>query len=111
MSDCLFCKIVEGAIPAKILYQDDFSIAIPDISPQAPVHCLVLPRRHIPSLAELAGETGMRLLEAVNQVAKEQGIAESGYRVVTNVGRDAQQSVPHLHWHVLGGRSLEWPPG
>lgn len=111
MSDCLFCKIVAGMIPAQTVYQDEFSVAFEDIQPQAPVHCLVIPRHHIPSLAELNGETCMHLMNAVNQVAKGQGISESGYRVVTNVGRDAQQSVPHLHWHVLGGRALTWPPG
>ncbi|HEY9855189.1 MAG TPA: histidine triad nucleotide-binding protein [Stenomitos sp.] len=111
MSDCLFCKIVEGAIPAQIVYQDEHTVAFRDIDPQAPVHVLVIPRRHIPSLAELSGDTCHHLTEAVNAVAKQEGIAESGYRVVTNIGRDAQQSVPHLHWHVLGGRAMQWPPG
>lgn len=111
MSDCLFCKIVEGTIPAKLVYQDAFTIAFQDIQPQAPVHVLVVPRRHIPSLVELEGEIAQHLMRTINHVAKEQGLSESGYRVVTNVGPDAQQSVPHLHWHVLGGRSLGWPPG
>lgn len=111
MSDCLFCKIVEGAIPAQLVYQDAHAVAFRDIDPQAPVHVLVIPRRHVPSLAELAGDTCQHLMEAVNAVAKQEGIAASGYRVVTNVGRDAQQSVPHLHWHVLGGRAMQWPPG
>lgn len=111
MSDCLFCRIVEGAIPAQLVYQDAHTIAFNDIDPQAPVHVLVIPRRHVPSLAELPGEACQHVLAAVNEVAKQQGIAQSGYRVVTNVGRDAQQSVAHLHWHVLGGRALGWPPG
>jgi histidine triad (HIT) family protein len=111
MSDCLFCKIVEGAIPAGIVYQDDHAIAFKDINPQAPVHVLVIPRRHVPSLAELSGDACHHLLSAVNEVARQQGVAQSGYRVVTNVGKDAQQSVAHLHWHVLGGRELGWPPG
>lgn len=111
MSDCLFCKIVEGAIPAQIVYQDEHTIAFRDIDPQAPVHVLVIPRRHVPSLAELSGEGCHHLTVAVNAVARQEGVAESGYRVVTNVGRDAQQSVPHLHWHVLGGRAMQWPPG
>lgn len=111
MSDCLFCKIVSGAIPANLVYQDEHAIAFADIEPQAPVHLLVIPRSHVPSLAELNGELGQHLMAAINQAAKNQGISESGYRVVTNVGRDAQQSVPHLHWHVLGGRALHWPPG
>lgn len=111
MSDCLFCKIVAGSIPAKLVYQDEHAIAFADIDPQAPVHFLVVPRQHVQSLAELSGELGQHLIDAVNQAARAQGLSESGYRVVTNVGRDAQQSVPHLHWHVLGGRSLQWPPG
>ncbi|HEY9898266.1 MAG TPA: histidine triad nucleotide-binding protein [Pantanalinema sp.] len=111
MSDCLFCKIVAGAIPAEIVYQDENAVAFRDINPQAPVHVLVIPRAHIPSLAHLSGAACHHMMEAVNAVAKEQGIAESGYRVVTNVGRDAQQTVHHLHWHVLGGRALQWPPG
>lgn len=111
MSDCLFCKIVEGAIPAQLVYQDDHAIAFNDLHPQAPVHVLVIPRAHIPSVAELKGEASMHLMHAVNAVARGAGVAESGYRVVSNVGRDAQQTVPHLHWHVLGGREFGWPPG
>lgn len=111
MSDCLFCKIVAGQIPAQIVYQDDFTVAFSDINPQAPVHVLVIPKEHIPSVAHLSGASCHHLMEAVNAVAKQQGIAESGYRVVSNVGKDAQQAVHHLHWHVLGGRALQWPPG
>lgn len=111
MSDCLFCKIVAGAIPAQIVYQDAHTVAFRDIDPQAPVHVLVIPKEHIPSVAHLSGDACQHLMAAVNAVAKEQGIAESGYRVVSNIGKDAQQSVPHLHWHVLGGRALQWPPG
>ncbi|MBO9540409.1 histidine triad nucleotide-binding protein [bacterium] len=111
MSDCLFCKIVAGQIPAQIVYQDDHTVAFRDINPQAPVHVLVIPKEHIPSVAHLSGEICHHLMEAVNAVAKQEGIAESGYRVVSNVGKDAQQTVPHLHWHVIGGRALQWPPG
>lgn len=111
MADCLFCKIAQGAIPAQIVYQDEHAIAFRDLNPQAPVHVLVVPRAHVPSLAEIDEASCLCVLQAVNRVAIQEGLAESGYRVVTNVGRDAQQSVPHLHWHVLGGRSLGWPPG
>lgn len=111
MSDCLFCKIVEGAIPARIVYQDEHTIAFNDLRPQAPVHVLVIPRAHIPSVSELKGDASAQLMDAVNAVARGAGVAESGYRVVSNVGRDAQQTVPHLHWHVLGGREFGWPPG
>lgn len=111
MADCLFCKIVQGAIPAQIVYQDEHALAFKDIDPQAPVHVLVIPKAHVPSLAELTPEAAGPMLEAINRVATEQGVAASGYRVVTNVGRDAQQSVAHLHWHLLGGRGMTWPPG
>lgn len=111
MSDCLFCKIVAGEIPAQVVYQDEHTLAFSDINPQAPVHVLVIPKEHIPSVAHLSGAICHHLMEAVNAVAKQQGIAESGYRVVSNVGKDAQQTVHHLHWHVIGGRSLQWPPG
>jgi histidine triad (HIT) family protein len=113
MSECLFCKIVNGDIPSKIAYQDDDVVAFHDISPQAPVHILVVPRRHIPSLdgaeegdAELMG----RVLLAIRRLAREQGI-ESGYRVVNNCGAPAGQSVFHIHFHLLGGRAMSWPPG
>lgn len=111
MADCLFCRIVEGTLPATILYQDDHAIAFRDLQPQAPVHALVIPRAHLRDVTELKGELAGRMMEAISAVAHQQGLAESGYRVVTNVGPDAQQSVFHLHWHVLGGRSLGWPPG
>lgn len=111
MAECLFCRLVAGEIPAQIVYEDAHAIAFRDINPQAPVHVLVIPRAHLASLAEFTGETCGPLMDAINQVAKQEGIAESGYRVVTNCGPDAQQTVFHLHWHVLGGRALGWPPG
>ena len=111
MADCLFCRIVAGEIPAQIVYQDENAIAFRDINPQAPVHVLVIPRKHIPAIADLGGEDCSHLMEAINRVARQEGVAESGYRVVTNCGPDAQQTVFHLHWHVLGGRAMGWPPG
>ncbi len=109
-TDCLFCKIASGQIPAKLAYQDDCCVAFHDINPQAPVHVLVIPRRHVASVAEVPDDLAAPMLQAVNNVARDLGIAQ-GYRVVTNTGPDAGQSVFHLHWHVLGGRAMGWPPG
>jgi histidine triad (HIT) family protein len=114
MENCLFCKIVEGQIPAKIVYQDADVVAFEDINPQAPYHILFVPRRHIPSMLDLTMEDGPVLASifmAASNVARELGIAESGFRFVTNVGPDSGQSVFHLHFHLLGGRKLAWPPG
>lgn len=111
MADCLFCRIVAGEIPAQLVYEDEHAVAFRDIDPQAPVHVLVIPRRHIPSIASLDGEECANQMAAIRNVAEQQGVADSGYRVVTNHGPDAQQSVFHLHWHVLGGRAMGWPPG
>ena len=111
-ADCLFCKIVHNQIPAKMVAETESCLAFRDINPQAPVHVLVIPREHITSLdqacdAELLGK--IALLGA--KIARDEGIAGSGYRVVMNNGRDGGQSVDHLHMHVLGGRRLGWPPG
>jgi len=114
MEDCLFCKIVEGRIPAKIVYQDQDVVAFADINPQAPQHVLFVPRRHIASMTDITSEDGAVLASifmAATQVARELGIAESGFRFVTNVGPDSGQSVFHLHFHLLGGRRMAWPPG
>ncbi|MDE3120082.1 MAG: histidine triad nucleotide-binding protein [Nitrospirota bacterium] len=114
MSDCLFCKIAAKTIPAKLVHEDDQVVAFDDINPQAPVHTLVIPRRHVASMAELneadAGLLGHLLLVG-NQVAKQKGIAEGGYRLVVNTGRNGGQTVFHLHLHLLGGRPMHWPPG
>ncbi len=114
MSDCLFCKISTKQVPAKVLYEDHTVMAFEDIAPQAPVHILVIPRKHIPLLQPL-GEAEAQLMGhltgVVNRLAKERGVAESGYRVVINNGADANQSVGHLHLHLLGGRKFSWPPG
>lgn len=114
MSECLFCKIVARIIPAPLLYEDDLVVAFDDINPQAPVHTLVIPRRHVVSMAELQdsdGELLSRLMVASNKISKLKGIVGSGYRVVINTGTHGGQSVFHLHLHVLGGRHLAWPPG
>ncbi|MFO0774406.1 MAG: histidine triad nucleotide-binding protein [Nitrospiraceae bacterium] len=114
MSDCLFCKIVAGTIPAKIVYQDEFAVAFDDIHPQAPTHTLVIPRKHVAAVQDCApGDQAMMggLLQACAAVAKMKGLSERGYRIVTNTGADAGQTVVHLHLHVLGGRHLTWPPG
>jgi len=107
--DCVFCKIVAGEIPADILYQDEKVVAFRDINPLAPVHVLIIPRQHIPSLLDLP-ETGLSIIgdmvSAANQLAKREGIAESGYRLVINCGKQGGQLVPHLHMHLLGGRQL-----
>jgi histidine triad (HIT) family protein len=112
--DCLFCSIVNGDIAADRVLESERTIAFRDISPQAPVHVLVIPRAHLPGLAELAA-AGDGLLDEVagqaHQVARQEGIADSGYRVVFNAGPDAQQTVFHVHAHVLGGRPMTWPPG
>jgi histidine triad (HIT) family protein len=114
VSDCLFCRIVAGEIPADTVHDDDLVLAFPDINPQAPVHVLVIPKRHVASaddLGESDSELLGRLFAVIRDVARAEGIAQPGYRVVTNIGADAGQSVAHLHFHVLGGRRLGWPPG
>ena len=114
MSDCLFCGIVDGSVKANLVYQDDAVVAFNDIAPRAPVHILIIPRKHVASLSDIA-ESDYALIGAIFQVAaklaREHGIAESGYRVVVNSGADAGQSVLHIHYHLLGGRQLGWPPG
>ncbi|MBI6545430.1 MAG: histidine triad nucleotide-binding protein [Cyanobacteria bacterium NC_groundwater_1444_Ag_S-0.65um_54_12] len=107
---CIFCNIAQGSIPAQVIYQDEAAIAFRDINPQAPVHVLVIPRLHVPSIAELPDQLCHPLLHAINAVVRQEGIAAS-YRVVTNVGPAAGQSVFHLHFHVLSGRTFSWPPG
>ena len=114
MSQTLFEKIIAREIPADIVHEDDLSLAFRDINPQAPTHVLVIPKKPIPRVGEAEADDqtllGHLLLTAAN-VAKQEGLAENGYRVVINNGRDGGESVPHLHVHVLGGRPLNWPPG
>jgi histidine triad (HIT) family protein len=113
MSECLFCRIVSGEIRASVVAENEWAMAFRDISPQAPTHVLVIPKKHIGSLGEAAAEDAVllgRLLLLAKAVAREEGLA-SGYRVVLNNGAAAGQSVFHIHAHVLGGRHMGWPPG
>lgn len=108
-TDCVFCKIVAGQIPANKVYEDDLVLAFHDIQPQAPVHVLVIPKKHLASVNDLhVNDSAMlgQLFAAVQQVAQTMGIADTGYRTVTNTGKNAGQVVPHLHFHVMGGKSL-----
>lgn len=112
MDGCLFCMIAAGEIPSSKLYEDDELLAFYDIAPQAPVHFLVIPKQHIESCGMIdAGNSGIvaKAFELIARLCKEQGI--ESFRVVSNCGEDAGQSVKHLHFHVLAGRSMEWPPG
>ena len=114
MSDCLFCKLIAGQIPATIVYQNDHVVAFKDITPQAPTHVLVVPRRHIPSLNDLApGDDALvgEMVRSAAAIAKDNGHAAGGYRTVSNCNADAGQTVFHLHLHLLGGRKMTWPPG
>lgn len=114
MSDCLFCKIRDGQIPATVVYRDDHCLAFEDIKPVAPLHVLFIPNAHIASVNELTSEDTEKvgyLYLAAAKLAKERGLAETGYRLVMNCGRDAGQTVFHLHLHLLAGRALGWPPG
>jgi histidine triad (HIT) family protein len=114
MADCLFCRILKKEIPSKMVYEDDKVYAFEDISPQAPVHVLVIPKKHIVSLNELEKndrELMGDLFLAAKKIAADKGVAETGYRAGFNVGSDAGMAVAHLHLHVLGGRKLGWPPG
>lgn len=114
MTDCLFCKINNGDIPADMLYQDDDVSVFRDVSAQAPLHFLVIPKKHIPTInqldtndAELVG----KMYLAATKVARQEGVAESGFRTVMNCNEDGGQTVYHIHLHVLGGRQMTWPPG
>ena len=114
MENCLFCKIAAGTIPGKIVYSDEDVVAFEDINPQAPQHILIIPRRHIPSMADVTPDDGPLLgiiFAVAAKLAQKLGLDKSGYRFVTNVGPDAGQSVFHLHFHLLGGRKMSWPPG
>lgn len=111
---CLFCRIAAGELSATLLHEDDLVIAIRDIAPRAPCHILLIPRRHIPSALHLQGADGPllgRLFGVAADLARSEGIADAGYRLVTNVGRWGGQSVDHLHVHLMGGRAFAWPPG
>jgi len=113
-SDCLFCKIVSKDVPAQVVLDRDDVLAFRDVNPQAPTHILIIPKEHVRSIAEIEeghGDMLADVAQAAAQLAHAEGIDESGWRLVTNVGPDAGQSVFHLHFHLLGGRSMTWPPG
>jgi histidine triad (HIT) family protein len=112
--DCLFCKMISGEIPAKIVYNDDQVIVINDINPQAPLHQLIIPRKHIATLNDLEADDTLlvgQLLQTAQQLAKTAGIQTDGYRTVMNCNAGAGQTVFHIHLHLLGGREFKWPPG
>jgi histidine triad (HIT) family protein len=114
MTDCLFCKLRDGQIPAAITYRDDEVIAFKDVNPRAPLHQLVIPTRHVASLTTATADDAAllgKLMLVATQLAREANYADSGFRVVMNAGKDAGQTVFHVHLHVLAGRALGWPPG
>ena len=107
--DCIFCQIIEGKIPSDTVYQDEEIIAFRDINPKAPVHIIIIPRRHIAALSDLSEDDSAlvgRMVAAANKLAKEEGVADKGYRVFINCGKEGGQLVPHLHLHLVGGRQL-----
>ena len=113
-ADCLFCRILAGELPASQVYSDDAVLAIRDIAPQAPVHVLLISRKHVASIRDLtaADQPLMdQICAAATAVAKQEGVADDGYRLVMNIGRNGGQTVDHLHVHLLGGRQMQWPPG
>ncbi len=115
MSDCIFCKIIARKIPSKIVYEDETALAFEDVNPQAPVHTLVIPKKHIPTLLDLKeGEDDHligHLFKIANKIAQDKGIADRGFRLVTNCNPESGQTVYHVHLHMLGGRIMHWPPG
>lgn len=114
MDNCIFCKIINGEIPSEKVYEDELVLSFRDISPEAPAHVLIIPKKHISSLNELKEEDGeiiSHIFIVAKEIAEKLGIANSGYRIVTNCGEDGGQTVSHIHFHLLGGRSLQWPPG
>ena len=114
MEDCLFCKIVNGEIPSKKVYEDDKVYAFYDINPEAPTHFLVIPKEHIESANDLNDNNAdviSHIFKVINKLAVELNIEDKGYRIVNNCGEDGGQTVNHIHFHVLGGRNMQWPPG
>lgn len=111
---CLFCKIINRDIPSKIVYEDESILAFEDVSPQAPVHILVIPKKHIPTSLDLQDEDNEligRMFRIANKIAKDKGAADKGFRIVMNCNSDAGQTVFHIHLHLLAGRVMRWPPG
>lgn len=114
MTDCVFCKIVAGEIPAKVVFEDEAVLAFEDLNPQAPVHVLLIPKKHIATLNDLTAEDAPvigRMARTAAQIARDRGFAENGYRTVLNCNEYGGQSVYHIHMHLLGGRVMSWPPG
>jgi len=114
LPNCIFCKIINGEIPCSKVYEDEKVLAFNDINPEAPVHVLVIPKQHIQSVLELNEDNisiTADIFSAINKIARELGIDKDGFRVVANTGVNGNQTVAHLHYHILGGRSLQWPPG
>ncbi|KAB3535344.1 histidine triad nucleotide-binding protein [Alkaliphilus pronyensis] len=115
MSDCIFCKIINRDIPADILYENEKVLAFKDINPQAPLHLLIIPKKHIASATQLDesdySEIIPEIFKAINHLAKEYKVSDKGFRLVNNCGRDGGQTVDHLHFHLLADRQLQWPPG
>ncbi|GAA0126765.1 MULTISPECIES: histidine triad nucleotide-binding protein [Clostridium] len=114
MSDCIFCKIANGEIPSQKVYEDDRVLVFNDINPEAPVHVLVIPKEHISSANEITQENSdiiSHIFVVINKIARELKISEDGFRIVNNTGKNGGQTVGHMHFHVLGGRNLAWPPG
>lgn len=112
--DCIFCKIANGEIPAKIIYQDDSIVAFDDINPQAPIHTIIIPRKHIATLNDVKNEDSeliAHMIQSANLLAKQSDIAKDGYRIVMNCNAHGGQTVFHIHLHLLGGRHMGWPPG
>ncbi len=114
MTDCLFCKIINGEIPSNKVYEDELVYAFYDIDPKAPTHFLVVPKEHISSALEIDDKNAHivgHVFKVVSKLAKEMGFADDGYRIVNNCGKDGGQTVGHIHFHILAGRNLGWPPG
>jgi histidine triad (HIT) family protein len=114
MDECIFCKIIKGEIPCKKVYEDDSVLCFNDINPEAPVHVLIIPKTHISSINDLKEEHSNlmgHIFIVAAKLAKELNISDEGYRIVTNCGEKAGQTVPHIHFHMLAGRNLQWPPG
>ncbi len=109
--NCLFCRIAEGEIPSTKVYEDERVLAFRDIDPQAPVHVLIIPKAHFDSILEADGDTVAYMTQIAKKIAADEGLCEKGFRLVINTGEEGGQSVKHLHMHMLGGRSLQWPPG
>lgn len=112
--DCIFCKIAAKELPAKVIYEDEHMIAFPDINPAAPIHVLVIPKKHIANLLEMQPEDVAlvaHIMATIPKIADQQGLADEGFRLVVNTKDNGGQTVHHLHWHILGGRFMTWPPG